>query len=179
MANDVLLASLALIGLWLGDLQVLPLPGMGYGILRLTLLVLAFGLAWQLNVYLRTDLYYLIANFTGCRNLAGDAASYLQAKLSWLLSGTTAEPQAGIPERERLIVKGFAAVMAAGTVAVVALGAACLGGLAQLARQPAPRALWPLLASLGLTGCWLVWATIARHRGRPRLSYHLLAPEDL
>ena len=161
--------------------------------LSVAYVVLAFGLAWQLNVYLRTDVYYLIANFTGCRNLAGDAASYLKAKLAWLLTGAARDPLAGVPQRERLFVQGFAAVMVAGTATVVALGAACLGGVAlallhrtgitPAATQPGPvpvqQGLWPLLASLGLTGGWLVWAAIARRRRRPHLCYRLRAPEDL
>lgn len=186
MANDVLLASLAVIGLWLHDRQLLPLPHIGYGILRLALLVLAFGLAWQLNVYLRTDLYYLIANFTGCRNLAGDAVAYLKAKCAWPLTGAITQPLSGVPHRERWMVRGFAAIMVTGALGVAALGAACLGGLALALLgktggpdAPPPQSLWPLLATAGITGCWLAWAALVRRRTRPHLRHRLLAPEDL
>jgi hypothetical protein len=83
--------------------------------------------------------------------------------------------------------------MLLGTAAVTALGVAYLGGLLFLllgkggapgaaglqTRQAPPQSLLPVLASLGITCCWLGYAMLARRRGRPRARYHLLSPEDL
>ncbi len=187
MANDVLLACVAVIGLWLSDRQLLPLPAPAYRTLRLALLVLAAGVLWQFNFYLRTDVYYLVANFTGCHNLSGDAAAYLKAKLKRLLAREAPEPLRGVPQRERRTVRAFAALMVVGTAGVAVLGAACLGGLLLLvtgrAGHPghtaAPQNPWPLLLSLGITGCWLAAAVLATRRRRPRVRYRLLSPEDL
>lgn len=193
MVNDVILACAAVTALWLGDQHLLPLSGVLYRTLRLAVLVLAVGLLWQFNFYLRTDVYYLIANFTGCHNLSGDAASYLKAKLMRLLTGRAPEPLAGVPASERRMVRVFAALMVVGTAGAAALGAACLAGLLWLLLGP-PGALsgadhpahpafsqsqLPLLVSLGITSCWLAGAAVAKRRRRARVRYRLLSPEDL
>lgn len=181
MANDVLLASGAVIGLWLSDQHLLPLAGVAYRTLRLAVLVLAAGVLWQFNFYLRTDVYYLIANFTGCHNLSGDALSYLKA-------GLKGEPWHGVPQQERSIVRVFAALTVVGTAGIAVLGVACLGGLFLLllgrdgtgqAHPGSTATLWPLLASLGITSCWLAAAVLAGRRRRPRVRYRLLSPYDL
>jgi hypothetical protein len=193
MMNDVLLACAAVTALWLHDQHLLPLSGLLYRTLRMAVLVLACGVVWQFNVYLRTDVYYCIANFTGCRNLSRDAAAYLKATLKGLLTGPGADPLAGIPERERPIIRAFAVLMVLGTAAVAALGAAYLGGLlillfgtggalgpaahqTGLGSRPSPL---PALASLGLTCSWLAYAALARRRGHPRVRFRLLSPDDL
>jgi hypothetical protein len=193
MMNDLLLASAAVTALWLHDQHLLPLSGLLYRTLRMAVLMLAFGIFWQFNFYLRTDVYYLIANFTGCRNLSGDAAAYLKAKVKGLLAGPGPDPLAGVPERERPMVRGFAVLIVLGTAAVTALAAAFLGGLlvtmlgqrgapgaaGHQAPRVSPQSLLPVLVWLGITCCWLGYAMLARRRGRPRVRYHLLSPEDL
>lgn len=182
MVHDLLLACALVIVLWLGDRHLLPLPEPLYRTLRLTVLVLVAGLLWQLNVYLRTDAYYLIANFTGCHNLWGDARAYLKATLKRLLTGGAPHPWAGVPERQRPMVRAFAALMAVGTAGVTLLGAACLGGLLPLLLRrdgAGHQSQLPLLASLGVTCLWLAAAVLAGRRRRPRVHYLLLSPDDL
>jgi hypothetical protein len=193
MMNDVLVACSAVTALWLHDQHLLPLSGLLYRTLRLAVLVLTCGVLWQFNFYMRTDVYYVIANLTGCRNLSGDAASFLKAGMRRLLTGVGPDPLAGVPDRERPMVCAFAALMVLGTAGVAALGAAYLGDLLLLllrgdgalgaagrqTRQMSPQGLLPVLVSLGITCCWLAWAMLARRRGRPRVRYQLVSPEDL
>lgn len=193
MANDILFASACVTALWLHDQGLLPLPHLLHGALRLAILVLALGVFWQFNFYLRTDVYYLIANFTGCRNLSQDAAAYLKRGVSRLFGRPAPEPLAGVPEEERRLVRGFAVLMLLGTAGVLALGAAYLGAFLMLllggpgslfgAARPAhpgrPATLFPAFASLALTGCWLAYAIATKRRRRPRVGYRLRAPEDL
>jgi len=194
MANDILLASAAVVALWLHDQGLLPLPYPLYGTLRLAVLVLLLGVLWQFNFYLRTDVYYLIANFTGCRNLSQDAAAYLKRIFSRLAGRRAPSPLAGVPEQERRFVRAFAVIMLVGTGGVIAVGAAFLVGLLHLllngdgpllgsagspALQGRPASLFPVIASLGLTCCWVAYGVAAKRRKRPRVSYRLRAPEDL
>jgi hypothetical protein len=193
MMNDVLLACAAVTVLWLHDQHLLPMSGLPYRTLRMAVLALAFGVLWQFNFYLRTDVYYLIANFTGCRNLSGDATAYLKARLKKLLAGAGPDPLAGVPERERPMIRGFAALMVLGTAAVTALGVTYLGALLVLllgadgllraagrpTRQPSPQSRLAVLASLAITVCWLACALLSRHRQRPQVRFHLRSPEDL
>jgi putative peptide zinc metalloprotease protein len=188
----LLLACAAVSALWLYDHNLLPLTGPLYRTLRLALLMLACGLLWQCNFYLRTDVYYLIANLTGCRNLSGDALSYLKATVARLFARGAPEPLAAVPERERRIVRAFAALMIVGTASVVAVGAAYVGALLSLllggtgalragpaTHEMAAGSLVPLVVSLGITCCWLAVAVAAKRRKRPRVRYRLCCPEDL
>ena len=193
MANDVLLACAAVTALWLHDQRLLPLSPVLYGTLRLVVLVLVFGVLWQFNFYLRTDVYYLIANVTGCRNLSRDATAYLKDTLARWLTGAPRQRLAGLPPKEARIVRVYTVLMVLGTAAVVMVGAAYLGALIVLllAGHPAsagghhlmlqgtPGGLAPALASLAITGCWLAFAFVRKRRRRSRVSYHLVTAEDL
>jgi drug/metabolite transporter (DMT)-like permease len=46
-------------------------------------------------------------------------------------------------------------------------------------RQPSPQSRIAVLASLGITCCWLAYALLAKRRRRPRVRYQLRSPEDL
>lgn len=192
MANDVLLACAAVTVLWLHDHGVIAGPSLLYGTLRLVVLVLVFGVLWQLNFYLRTDLYYVIANATGCRNLAGDAAACLKSALCRLFGGTASDPLGGLPRKEQRIVRAYAVLMVLGTAAVVAVAAVYAGALlvlllgrhgpaatGQLSGAVAPAGLFPALASLAVTCGWVAYAIAQKRRARPRVRYRLVAPEDL
>jgi len=193
MVNDLLLASAAVTALWLHDHGMLPLGAHLYGTLRLAVLVLVFGVLWQGNFYLRTDVYYVIANATGCRNLSRDAAAYLRAGLARLFARSTPMlPAPALPANERRIVRGYAALMVLGTAGVVALGAAYAAGLVyallhrhaldpalRVSRQVAPAGLMPVLASLAVTCAWLAYAVVSKRRRRPRVTYRLVALEGL
>jgi putative peptide zinc metalloprotease protein len=193
MANDILLACAAVAGLWLHDQQLLPLPAPLYCTLRLAILVLVFGVLWQFNFYLRTDVYYLIANLTGCRNLSRDATAYLKNTLARWFTGAPPQRLAGVPPREMRIVRVYTMLMVLGTAVVVTVGAAYLGAIIVLlrgggaasvgARGLAPRVtpggLAPALASVAITSCWLAYAFVGKRRKRPRVCYHLVTSEDL
>ncbi|WP_406673912.1 hypothetical protein WBK31_36870 [Nonomuraea sp. N2-4H] len=74
--------------------------------------------AYQLLVFTRTDLYFLLQDLTGCRNLYGDGRAYMLA-LTRGRRGTLN----GLPPRERAAVRCYALLQAAGTLACLALAA--------------------------------------------------------
>ncbi|WP_043619846.1 hypothetical protein [Nonomuraea candida] len=78
-------------------------------------LVQVLRLANQLLVFMRTDLYFLLQDLTGCRNLYGNGAAYVRA----LLRGRRGT-LAALPPRERRSVRLYAMVQSAGTVTCVA-----------------------------------------------------------
>jgi len=80
IASDLLVASLALMALWLQAHSYVELSGGGVRALSLTVLIVAVGVIWQSNVFLRTDGYYMLATALGCRNLAADAKAYLRRR---------------------------------------------------------------------------------------------------
>lgn len=93
-------------------------------VLLLTLLPLPF----QCMVFTRTDLYFVLQDVTGCRNLYGDGLAYARHRLRRLLrvrrSAGTADPSAGLPPHERRAVRLYSVVLVAGTAACLAFMAA-------------------------------------------------------
>lgn len=78
VASDLLLACLAVIALWAHVREWISLAPVFQRALELTILWVGWITIWQLNVFMRTDGYYILATALGCRNLAGDAKAYLR-----------------------------------------------------------------------------------------------------
>ncbi|MEU6713921.1 hypothetical protein ABZ897_20820 [Nonomuraea sp. NPDC046802] len=79
------------------------------------ILIQALRLANQLLVFMRTDLYFLLQDVTGCRNLYGNGAAYVRG----LLRGRR-NTLALLPPRERLSVRLYAMLQSVGTLACLA-----------------------------------------------------------
>ncbi|MEU6424815.1 hypothetical protein ABZ860_02880 [Microbispora sp. NPDC046973] len=77
-------------------------------------------LATQFLVFMRTDVYFLLQDLTGCRNMYGDASAYARHLVLRLLRRPSPDPLAGLPRRERRALRAYALLLVAGT-------AACLG----------------------------------------------------
>jgi hypothetical protein len=77
----------------------------------------------QFLVFMRTDLYYLIQDLSGCRNLYADGSAYLRW-WGWRTRNrqrnTPTDPSRSLPAGERHAVRAYAMLLLAGT-------AACLG----------------------------------------------------
>ncbi|MGW5162131.1 hypothetical protein ACWEPN_42240 [Nonomuraea wenchangensis] len=82
------------------------------------ILIQALRLANQLLVFMRTDLYFLLQDVTGCRNLYGNGAAYVRG----LLRGRR-NTLASLPPRERFSVRLYAMLPSAGTLACLAFAA--------------------------------------------------------
>jgi len=77
------------------------------------------GLSWQCYFFVRTDLYYVIANALRCKNLMGDTETYIRNTLSKLFSRIRFEDQSHLPARERRTIRWYALVWLAGRVAAL------------------------------------------------------------
>ncbi|MBB2749066.1 UNVERIFIED_ORG: hypothetical protein FHR35_008978 [Microbispora rosea subsp. rosea] len=77
-------------------------------------------LATQFLVFMRTDVYFLLQDLSGCRNMYGDASAYARHLALRLLRRPSPDPLAGLPQRERRALRAYAVLLVAGT-------AACLG----------------------------------------------------
>ncbi|MFG2294820.1 hypothetical protein [Streptomyces sp. NPDC048603] len=91
----------------------------------LALLMLPF----QLLVFLRTDLYFVLEDLVGCRDLHGDGLAYARHRFRRLCralarrSAVRVDPVPGVPASERVAVRAYAVVLVLGT-------AGCLSFLA-------------------------------------------------
>ena len=99
--------------------------------LALVVAVLAVtGLTLQLLIFMRTDVYFIVQDLTGSRNLYGDSAAYTRhlarRAVSVFRGGAAASPLADLADRERRIVKGYTVLLVAGTAICLSYAAIVL-----------------------------------------------------
>ncbi|MFJ9349082.1 hypothetical protein [Streptomyces sp. NPDC101237] len=98
-------------------------------VLAAVLLLALLPLPFQCMVFTRTDLYFVLQDVTGCRDLYGDGLAYARHRLRRLprvrhAAGAAADPSAGLPAHERRAVRLYSVVLVAGTAACLAFMAA-------------------------------------------------------
>lgn len=106
-------------------------------LLSAALLLTLLPLPFQLMVFTRTDLYFVLQDLTGCRNLYGDGRAYAgyvfrrairPLRPGGITSTTsttgTADPSATLPPHERRAVRIYSVVLVVGTVVCLAFMAA-------------------------------------------------------
>jgi hypothetical protein len=89
--------------------------------------VVLVSMVVQAQVYLRTDLYYVLMEWLRGRNLYQDGIAYARHLARRALRRPSVDPVAGLPARERRGVRIYAVFMAGGCA--VALGSFALFGL--------------------------------------------------
>jgi hypothetical protein len=89
--------------------------------------VVVISMVVQAQVYLRTDLYYVLMEWLRGRNLYQDGIAYVRHLGRCVLRRPSVDPVADLPERERRGVRIYAVFMAGGCA--VALGSFALFGL--------------------------------------------------
>lgn len=138
------------------------------------------GLALQFFVFMRTDLYFLLQDLAGCRNLYADATAYLLHLLRRAARVPGSDPLAGLEARQRRFIRLYSALLVAGTglcvgvfllVSVPFTLALIARSLAALLRHDDTVAAADALATLGVVlgyqGVW-VRAWVRRHGPRVR-----------
>lgn len=97
----------------------------GHRFLAATVLWAGLPLAFQCMVFMRTDVYFVLQDLTGCRDLYGDGRAHARHLARRLLRRETAErdPSRVLPAGERRAVRIYGLVLVLGTTA-------CLGAFA-------------------------------------------------
>lgn len=101
-------------------------PGADRLLAAFTVVVLV-SMVVQAQVYLRTDLYYVLMEWLRGRNLYQDGLAYVRHLARRVLRRPSTDPVAHLPARERRGVRAYAVFMACGCV--VALGSFAMFGL--------------------------------------------------
>jgi hypothetical protein len=83
------------------------------------LLVYLLSLFWQCFFFVRTDFYYVIANYFNCKNLLGDTEGYLRNRMAQVLPVLRTVNQSGIPDREMRVIRLYAWIWIAGRLAAL------------------------------------------------------------
>lgn len=81
-------------------------------------------LSTQFLVFMRTDLYFVLQDVTGCRNLYGDSAAYAAHVCRRALLRRSADPLARLPRTEGRWVRAYTALLLAGTALCLCLAVA-------------------------------------------------------
>lgn len=155
---------------------------------RLALVVVvlaATGLMAQLLIFMRTDVYFVVQDLTRSRNLYGDSAAYTRylarRAVSLFVPGTASNPLADLDTRERRTVRGYTALLVAGTAACLLYAAVVLvpfavglvHGAVTAITSALPAAVLDGVAVLAVNGALLaVWSRAwwARHGHRLRVT---------
>ncbi|MET9729365.1 hypothetical protein ABZZ79_01490 [Streptomyces sp. NPDC006458] len=145
----------------------------------LTVLAL-LPLPFQLMVFLRTDVYFVLQDLLRCRDLHGDGRAYARHAARRLLGRTGADPSLGLPAHERRAVRVYAVVLVVGTALCLAfLATVTLPADITLLARAADALVRPdastaqrldaAAVALALGGVHVLWArTWWRSRRRPR-----------
>jgi hypothetical protein len=149
----------------------------------LVLLLALVQLPFQLMVFMRTDLYFVLQDLTGCRDLYGDGAALARhlvrrGRRAVVRRGPVpVDPGLALPARERRAVRWYCAVQVVGT-------ALCLGVLATVSLpadlvlltravgrlgggQPAAARVDGAVVLLTVGGAQVLWAVTRLRRRRP------------
>lgn len=90
-------------------------------ILAAVALLALLPLPFQLMVFMRTDLYFVLQDLTRCRDLYGDGVAYTKYAARRALCRTTApDPSLELPAHERRAVRAYSVVLVVGTALCLA-----------------------------------------------------------
>jgi putative peptide zinc metalloprotease protein len=121
-------ANVCLVGAFLLVLGLADPQGAVRSLLAVAVAETALMLATQLMVFMRTDLYFVLQDLTGCANLYADGSAYLrylgrritQAPKPTPAPGPTPDPSLAYPATQRRAIRVYSVVLLLGT-------ATCLG----------------------------------------------------
>ncbi|MFF5295981.1 M50 family metallopeptidase [Paractinoplanes globisporus] len=150
------------------------LPDRLAAVTTMTALVL---LVSQFFVFMRTDLYFVLQDLSGCRNLFADGSAYA---LWWARLRRGPDPSPALPARERRAVRWYTVLLVVGsaislgvafTVTVPVAVTLIADAVTSLAHPATAAARLDAAITITLIGgFWIVWGRSwwARHGGRVR-----------
>jgi putative peptide zinc metalloprotease protein len=174
MSADVCTAGICLLILGLASPH-----GVVRQLLAVVVAVTLIGLTIQFMVFMRTDVYFVLQDLTGCANLYGDGSAYLRyrGRRATRHAGHAADPSASYPPAPRRAVRVYSLVLLAGTAICLAVGFAVSvpALIALVVRAVSEIGITPVAtldgcAALAVLLAWQVlWAARWWHRHRPQV----------
>lgn len=114
IATNLSVASLAALAAGAAD-------GTPRRVLAAVALLALLPLPFQLMVFMRTDLYFVLQDLTRCRDLYGDGVAFSKyAARRALRRASAPDPSLGLPAHERRAVRVYSAVLVVGTALCLA-----------------------------------------------------------
>lgn len=122
MLVDLLVVSVVTI--LITALSLVDAPVFAVALLQALVLQIAVTVAWQFNLFLRTDVYYLLSNWSGHPNLDGAARDYIAGNVHRWTAGRFGRRQSGQADgtsaRYLRMVRCFVAVWILGRILALA-----------------------------------------------------------
>jgi hypothetical protein len=109
MLSDTLIASIGIVILYSQDHAIINIPSIYIELIKASILILWYGLIWQFMLFMKTDLYYILSNKLGVRNLFEESWKYLINQTNKLLGRRLFEQS--FPERDRKIIKLYSLIV--------------------------------------------------------------------
>ncbi|MGW1965060.1 hypothetical protein ACWCPD_33020 [Streptomyces sp. NPDC001935] len=176
----VYLSGIAVDGAVWGGCLLARCLGADWELLPVIMMTLLTALASQCLVFMRTDLYFVVQDLTGCRNLYGDTGRRLRHAVARLCGRPAEDPLSSLPAAERRWLNVYALGVVVGTAICVFLA---LRALTEVTWPLFHRSLVLLSGPAGwgaridafttvliLAGLQTLWARLwwRRHAGRVR-----------
>ncbi|WP_392535105.1 hypothetical protein [Nostoc sp. C117] len=114
---DVVLTSILLLILFAQKQEWLAINPIALQLMQAIALSYLLGLLWQCYFFVRTDFYYVIANFFRCRSLMKDTKVFLQNQIFRLLRFSHPTDQSSIPRGEMRVIRCYAVIYVLGHIA--------------------------------------------------------------
>jgi putative peptide zinc metalloprotease protein len=114
MLLDAFSAAVLMLVLFAGLKEWLSLPPLSERLLRALAFTYLMRVLWQFFLFVRTDLYYVIAALFNCRNLLRDTSAWLRNQVSRVIPWVRPVDQSRIPPGENRFIRWYAVLWVAG-----------------------------------------------------------------
>ena len=118
---DATTAAAIMLLLAAADQGWVTLSTMTLRIARAMFLIYLLNLLWQCYFFVRTDFYYVLANYFGCKNLLADTESYLRNRLARLIPRLGRRDQTHVPPAEMRVVRWYSLIWLLGRVVAISV----------------------------------------------------------
>lgn len=115
MAWDTVMVFVCLVLLLFSDQGIITLSTLWYNFLKAIIFIKVWGVIWQFRFNMQTDVYYTVTNYFKCRNLLGDAQTYIKNFLSRFTKRIKRTDFTGTPEQEMRAIKWYSLLYFVGT----------------------------------------------------------------
>ena len=110
------IVSIAVVTILIQCLQHYGASDFTIHVMRAFVLEIVVGLPWQFNIFVKTDIYYVICNYIGHPDLDRDARIYLRDLLHRMSFGRFGQASAATPVRQLPILRTFALIWLIGRI---------------------------------------------------------------
>ena len=117
---DIVCAAILIIIFFAQKQNWLNLSPLIYELGRALLLNYLLGLLWQMNFFMRTDFYYVIANYFKCKSLMKDTEVFFKNQFCRIFSRIQRIDQSHIPIKERRIIYLYSIFWVVGRITEIA-----------------------------------------------------------